>query len=652
MCAIAGIWNSGSIETDQLANHAKTMADVLKHRGPDDEGFWFDSKNRLTLAQRRLAIIDLSPAGHQPMVSRCGRYVIVFNGECYNFRDIRDELSALGCVFRGHSDTEVVLESLAWFGLEAALKRMAGMFAIALWDKSEATLTLVRDRVGKKPLYYGSVNGNFIFASELKAFHPVWGKHLSLDHAALKLFLQFGYIPSPLSVFKEIRKLQPGHFLTLKSPTVINDSVPYWTVDLARENGRSFDAEFSETETGIEFEKILKRCVGERMISDVPLGAFLSGGIDSSLVVAAMQSQSTRPVRTFNIAFQEAKYNEGPHARVVSECLGTEHTELLVTAREAQQIIPRLPDIYDEPFADASAIPTCLLSQLTRQHVTVSLSGDGGDELFLGYDHYEQAAARIDGMLRCPALIRRMTAGMLRSVPESLIDRACKTVAAVLGRHGLGQRRLRSHYVLKYASALRQETALEMYRSVTADWFNPDLALAGNGSASRDRTAPPLSAPGACSIELFGLYDLIVYIADDILVKVDRASMAWSLEARAPLLDHRMVEFALGLPSNFKRRNGVGKWLLREVLYKHVPREIVNRPKQGFAVPIGQWLAGPLRDWAESLLSETSLHRHNVFNPKVIRSRWIEHTSGEHNWERLIWNVLILQAWLQRWGKN
>jgi asparagine synthase (glutamine-hydrolysing) len=652
MCAIAGIWGLGSLDASELPEKARAMAASLKHRGPDDEGIWIDKENRVALSFRRLSIIDLSPAGHQPMISRCGRYVIVFNGECYNFGEIRKELLAAGSVFRGNSDTEVVLEGFARFGISPTVERMAGMFAIALWDKSTATLTLIRDRVGKKPLYYGTVHGTFVFASELKAFHTVLKGKLSLDPAALKLFLQFGYIPSPLSVFKEIHKLRPGHLITVTSPTTVNDSVPYWSVQSAGRAAASANPEMLDDDAANEFEKLLTHCVGERMISDVPLGAFLSGGIDSSLIVASMQAQSTRPVRTFSIAFREPEYNEGPHARLVSEHLGTEHTELLVTAREAQEIIPGLPDIYDEPFADASAIPTCLLSRLTRQHVTVSLSGDGGDELFLGYGHYEQAAARIDRMMSWPLSMRRITAGVLRAVPEPVLDGACRTATALMGRRTLEGTRLRSHYVLKYANALAQKTPLQMYLAVTADWFNPDLVLSGNGHEQRCEPADPSSVARTHSIELFGLHDLAVYIADDILVKVDRASMAWSLEARAPLLDHRIVEFALGLPYRFKRRNGVGKWLLRHVLYQHVPREIVDRPKQGFSVPIGQWLNGPLRDWAEDLLSTENLRRHGIFNPKVIRQRWEEHTSGAHNWERLLWNVIVLQAWLQRWMKG
>jgi asparagine synthase (glutamine-hydrolysing) len=646
MCAIAGIWSQGPVNSSELTAQARRMADALRHRGPDDGGVWTDAARGLALSQRRLAIIDLSPAGHQPMVSRCGRYVIVFNGECYNFHELRAELVARSVTFRGGSDTEVVLEGFAQLGIEPTLKRMAGMFAIALWDCAEAKLTLIRDRVGKKPLYYGTADGQFVFASELKAIHAIARSSLALDHDALKSFLQFGYIPSPRSVFRDIRKLSPGHTLTLSSPANIPSSSSYWSVSTAYENATR--VEISDEEALRQLEEKLRRCVGERMISDVPLGAFLSGGVDSSLVVALMQAQSARPVRTFSIAFEEPEFNEGPHARLVSEHLGTQHTELMVSAREAQEIIPRLPEIYDEPFADASAIPTCLLSSLTREHVTVSLSGDGGDELFLGYGHYEQAAARIDRMLGWPRSLRRFTAGALRALPEPIVDGLCRTTASVLGRRSTGGARLRSHYVLKYAHALAQDSALGMYQAITADWFNPDLALASNGHATPTST---VNWPRAQTMELFGLHDLAVYIADDILVKMDRASMAASLEARAPLLDHRVVEFAFGLPYRCKQRDGVGKWLLRELLYRHVPRALVDRPKQGFAVPVGAWLKGPLRDWAENLLSVESLNCHGVLNPKAIRARWAEHTSGTHDWERLLWNVIMLQAWLQRWRK-
>lgn len=646
MCAIAGLWHSDCTNGDALRAEAGRIGSALAHRGPDDEGYWLDAQKGLALVHRRLAILDLSPAGHQPMVSRNDRYVIAFNGECYNFEELQKDLLSTGHALRGRSDTEVILESFALFGIEPVVKRMAGMFAIALWDKSNSTLTLIRDRLGKKPLYYGLVKGVFLFASELKAFPTVLDRQLSLDPTALGLFLQMGYIPGPLSVFKEIRKLPAGHILTLKSPTAIPASTPYWTVQGAFEAARSAQTGVSEEDATQKFQQLLGQCVRERMISDVPLGAFLSGGVDSSLVVALMQAQSTRRVRTFSIAFQEPEFNEGPHARLVAEHLGTEHTELFVTGRDAQDLVPRLPEIYDEPFADASQIPTCLLCQLTRRHVTVSLSGDGGDELFLGYSHYEQAARRIDLMMALPVWGRRMFGNAMRATPERVLDGLCRGFRKV-SRRGGG--RLHSHYLLKYANALSQTSALGMYLAVSKDWFNPAALLRRNGDAGPQDLENPVGVDSDNTVELFGLCDLALYIPDDILVKVDRASMAWALEVRAPILDHRFVEFALGLPFDLKRRDGIGKWLMRETLYKFVPRRLVDRPKKGFSVPISEWLRGPLRDWAEALLTPERLCDQDLLDAEIVRSRWEEHLSGRQDWGRLIWNIIVLQSWLQRW---
>jgi len=647
MCAIAGLWEARPLGGEALETKARVLGRCLAHRGPDDEGYWFDVPRGVALAHRRLSILDLSPAGHQPMISRSGRYVIVFNGEIYNFEEIRQDLIEGGCVLRGHSDTEVILEAFAQLGIDPVVQRMAGMFAIALWDRETAALTLIRDRVGKKPLYYGTVDGAFVFASELKAFQAVRTGGLPLDRAAIGSFLQLGYIPGPATVFEQIRKLPAGHGLTLKTPAEIPPSVPYWTVQRAFEAARASGGARTEEEARDEFEALLKRCVGQRMIADVPLGAFLSGGIDSSLVVALMQAQASRRVRTFSIAFEEPEFNEGPQAKMVARHLGTDHTELTVTAREALDLIPRLPEIYDEPFADASQIPTCLLCQLTRRHVTVALSGDGGDELFLGYAHYPQAARRIDRMMSVPLWARRAAAAGIQAVPELLLDTVCKAARGLApGANGI---RLRSHYVLKYAHALSQKTSLGMYLAVSGDWFNPESVLQPNGRASGADLEATAGVSARASVELFGLCDLAIYIPDDILVKVDRASMAWGLEARAPLLDHRLVEFALGLPVELKRRQDTGKWLMRQLLSKYVPAQIVLRPKQGFSVPVSQWLRGPLRDWAAELLHAGRMAEQGLLKAQVVRQRWEEHLAGKHDWGRLLWTVVTLQAWLQRW---
>lgn len=624
------------------------MGGALAHRGPDDEGVWSEPAHGLALVQRRLAIIDLSPAGRQPMVSRCGRYVIVFNGECYNFEEVRRELIP-DLALRGRSDTEVVLESFAARGLETTLARMAGMFALALWDRRERTLSLVRDRLGKKPLYYGVFGGTLLFASELKALHRIAKGPLELDQAALSLFLRLGYIPAPWSVYKAVKKLAAGQHVTFRAPAATEAPSAYWTVADAERRGRMASPPAGDAEALAELDALLRRCVRERMISDVPLGAFLSGGIDSSLVVALMQAQSERPVRTFSISFREAEFDEGPHARLVAQHLGTDHTELLVTSRDALDTIPSLAEIYDEPFADASQIPTCLLSRLTRQHVTVSLSGDGGDELFLGYAHYAQAAARIERIDSIPFPLRRLVGGAIGALPERMLDTACRLAGRVFTSLASGRIRLRAHYVQKYANAMRQPSRAGIYLASIADWFDPSAVLeAGPGSAPDPFAGLGLPAD-AGTLETLGLCDLALYIPEDILVKVDRASMAWSLESRAPLLDHRVVEFALGLPRAFKRRDGVGKWLLRELLYRYVPRPLVDRPKQGFAVPMAGWMGGPLREWTEEMLSPQSLQRAGVLDVAAVRNKWTEHLAGRHDWSRLLWPAAVLQSWLQRW---
>jgi asparagine synthase (glutamine-hydrolysing) len=643
MCGVVGFITSKGVVTPALVTD---MASALSHRGPDDSGYWLDQAAGVALGHRRLSIVDLSPAGHQPMLSRCGRYVLAYNGEVYNFQDIRRDLesaSSLGPIpWRGHSDTEVMLEAISAWSFEKALARFAGMFAIALWDREERTLHLARDRLGEKPLYYGEIDRSFVFGSELKALRVFPGSGLEIDRHALAKFMQFQYIPSPHSIYRGIRKLEPGTFLSVRvtQAGAFAQSPPrrYWSIDsLEAGDGRVPVDERSLIE---ELHALLRDSVARQMISDVPLGAFLSGGIDSSTIVALMQAQSSRPVRTFTIGFQEEGFNEAQHAKAVANHLGTEHTEFYVTPGEAAAVIPRLPEIYDEPFADSSQIPTFLVSRLTRQHVTVSLSGDGGDELFGGYPRYVFGEALWTRMRLLPRWLRRGTSKVLQGPSAQSWDRLLGLAVPSRLRSSIS-----GHRVHRFAEVLGGRDFDDMYIRLVSLGAYADSIVMGATAESRDAAE---RGEHITYLNRMRRFDIDQYLPDDLLVKVDRASMSVALESRAPMLDHRLVEFAWKLPEQVLVRDGVGKWILRQVLDRYVPRKLVERPKAGFGIPIGRWLRSDLRGWAEDLLAEEAVRRHGVLDPGPVRRMWKEHLSGTHDRHVQLWSALMLQAWLER----
>lgn len=648
MCGIAGLLDTsrGTGEAE-LRAIAAAMAEALRHRGPDDCGAWVDVEAGIALGHRRLAIIDLTPEGRQPMMSACGRYVVVFNGEIYNFRDLRRELAGLGHVFRGHSDTEVLLAAFAQWGPDAAVRRCNGMFAFGLWDRVGRRLLLARDRLGEKPLYYGRMGRFFLFGSELKALraHPAFRGEVDRD--ALALYLRHNYIPAPYSIYRGVRKLPPGTMLWVEADGAgaPGEPEPYWSAKEMAERGVADPFRGSAEEAVAELEALLRDAVGLRMVADVPLGAFLSGGIDSSTIVALMQFQSNRPVKTFSIGFHETGYNEAEHAKVVARHLGTDHTELYVTPEEAMSVIPRLPALYDEPFSDSSQIPTFLVSELARRHVTVSLAGDGGDELFGGYGRYFLCRDLWQRIGRFPATGRRVLAAALAAVGGCLAAAVPPCAAtgstSIHGRPGrLGDK------LQKLAEVLAFDSPEALYLRLVSHWKSPDRVVVGAGEPPTALTDRRRWADLPELVARLMYLDMVTYLPDDILVKVDRASMGVGLEARVPLLDHRVVEFAWRLPLSMKIRDGQGKWLLRQVLYRYVPKEIVDRPKMGFGVPIGAWLRGPLREWAESLLDERRLREEGYFDPRPIREKWREHLSGKHDWQYYLWDILMFQAWL------
>jgi asparagine synthase (glutamine-hydrolysing) len=641
MCGIAGLFDlSRGQPAGALDRAVRGMIDALTHRGPDGAGTFADEAGGIALGHRRLAVIDLSDTGAQPMTSADGRFVISFNGEIYNFAEIARALPEGGAPLRGHSDTEVLLEACARFGIEGALGRTVGMFALALWDKRERVLTLARDRLGIKPLYWARAGRMILFASEIKAIvaHPAFQPEIDRD--ALAAYLRSGYVPAPRSIYRNLFKLQPGTALRLTLDGRAEES-RFW--DLRRIAGESLRGPLITDPVAAteELEDRLTVAVRDRLVSDVPLGAFLSGGIDSSTVVALMQKCATGPVKTFTIGFNEGDYDEATQARAVAAHLGTEHTELTVTAEDARAVIPLLPMHHDEPFADASAIPTYLLSKLTREHVTVALSGDGGDELFAGYDRY-----RVAGTARLPfvpAALRRLIGHGMGAVSPASWDLAARLLPESKRPPALGDK------LAKLARVLRAQGDDDVYRAVTALWDDPQALVPGAHPVADAGADPGLGAELPHFMSRLQFIDSVTYLPDDILTKVDRASMAVALEARVPILDHRVVEFSWRLAPALKRRGGVSKWLLRQVLYRHVPRALVERPKMGFGVPIGAWLRGPLRDWAETLLAPERLAREGILNAAPITQRWHEHLSGRRNWSYQLWTVLMFQAWRERW---
>lgn len=635
MCGFTGFWDFKGNTADAV-KVAEQMAITIAHRGPDATGLWRDANTQLVLAHTRLSIRDLSPEGSQPMLSRSQRWVITYNGEIYNAEELKADLVKLGYSFRGHSDTEVMVEAFDAWGVEQAVKRMIGMFAFALWDREEQVLYLVRDRLGIKPLYWGIVNDRLFFGSQIKSFlkHSAWQSEI--DPSVLTTYFYLNYVPAPYSIFKGINKLNPGMVVRIDNKAQVTEC-PYWDFKTVATEGVQNRLQGSPQQLVNELDTLLKDAVQRRMVADVPLGAFLSGGIDSSTVVALMQAQSSRPIQTFSIGFTEADYNEAEHAKAVARHLGTEHRELYVSPQDAMDVIPSIPEWCDEPFADVSQIPTYLVSHLARQHVTVSLSGDGGDELFAGYNRYH-LGHRIWKYLGClPRSVRALASRALLKVPVGYYDRlaamACGKLPKLFGD--------KCH---KLASILNLDGPQAFYETLIHFWEHPEqLVLSGNLNdleAWRQKAHHPFDN----FIEQMQFMDTKTYLPDDILTKVDRASMAVSLEARVPLLDHRVVEFAWRLPLEVKLRHGQSKWILREVLKKYVPESLFNRPKMGFGVPIDGWLRGPLREWAEDLLSVASLSQ-SALNPAPIRQRWQEHLAGQRNWQYSLWGVLMFQQW-------
>jgi asparagine synthase (glutamine-hydrolysing) len=622
------------------------MAATLDHRGPDDSGEWSDPGGEVAFGSRRLAIIDLSPEGHQPMSSADGRYTVAYNGEIYDFAALRDELVAVGCTFRGHSDTEVLLAAMSHWGVEAAIPRLWGMFAFAVWDRHERRLHLVRDRLGKKPLYYGWQDGTLLFGSELKALRAYPSFRAPVDRDALAAYLRFCYVPAPRSIHAGIHKLPPATWITISPdrPGELPEPQLYWDpVAIADASQRDRSA-LGDDDATTALETLLGDAVRLRMVADVPLGAFLSGGIDSSTVVALMQAQSSRRVRTFTIGYDSSEYDESVQAAAVAGHLGTDHTELHVTPDEMRAIIPRLPDLYDEPFADASQIPTFLVSELARRSVTVALSGDGGDEVFGGYNRYVTGMRLWKRLSRVPLPARRGAARFAETIPPRAWDRAGTIADTFLParRRGL----VTGNRVHKLASVLDLGGVDDLYTRLVSTWPTPALLVRGGTEPALPWTT--IRSGLVDPAERMMLFDLLGYLPDDILAKVDRASMGASLEARAPLLDHRVVEFAWRLPLNQRIRGGESKWLLRRVLDRHVPRALVERPKQGFGVPIDQWLRGPLREWATDLLSEARLAREGYLNPAPIHTALRDHLAGRRNVQYQLWVVLMFEAWLDR----
>lgn len=642
MCGIVGLINR-SKTADELNGVVAAMAASLEHRGPDDEGIWLDEG--LALGQRRLSIVDTSKDGHQPMFSATRRYVVVFNGEIYNFRDLKNSLHSSGHSFRTRSDTEVLLAAVEEWGLHAALERFIGMFAFALWDRHERQLYLARDRFGEKPLYYGKVDGAFAFGSELKALRTIRSSNWQVDNDAVALFLRYNYIPTPYSIYRNIRKLPPGSYIRFDGvKESVSEPISFWSARGIVESRGNGAFPGTDLEAINELDLLLRKVITDQMIADVPLGAFLSGGIDSSLVVAIMQQVSKKPVRTFTIGFHEKNFNEAIFAKKVASHLGTDHTELYLSSADAMSVIPGLPYSYDEPFADSSQIPTILVAKLARKHVAVSLSGDAGDELFAGYSRYTLGASLHKKINGVPEPLRVILSNCLRGVPSGVWDRFHRTFAALLpSAFKVSHPGDKLH---KLADVLLLNTQEAIYSSLVSNWTKPTEVVAGLSveplSIVNDRTRwADLKNP----IERMMYLDSVSYLPDDILVKVDRASMATSLETRAPFLDHRVFDFAWQLPMDMKMRNGQGKWLLRQVLYQYVPQDLIDRPKMGFGVPIGEWLRGPLRDWAESLLNEDKLKNEGFFNPQPIRQKWAEHLAGTRNWQYQLWNVLMFNAW-------
>ena len=652
MCGIAGLVAPG-FDPSRLEETARDMGAALRHRGPDDAGVWINAATGVVLSHQRLSVVDLSAAGHQPMVSADGRHILVFNGEIYNHLALREELARQGKApsWRGHSDSETLVTCIAAWGVTAAVERCAGQFAFAVWDRKECCLHLARDRMGEKPLYYGWAGGCFVFASELKALKRVPDFDNGIDRDVLALYFEFSQVPSPYSIYLGIYKLEAGCCLSISAAGFASPPAtapfapmtapgfslaPYWTLEAAARAGRA-NPFTNEDEAIAALDQALHEAVRLQMLADVPVGAFLSGGIDSSTVVALMEAQSSRPVRTFTIGFEDASYDERKTARAVAKHLGTEHRDMVLSASEAQAVIPHLAGIYCEPFADSSQVATYLVARMAADEVTVALSGDGGDELFGGYNRHVWAPRIAGHLARLPAGPRQFAGRLLRAIPKRGYDWA----GGWLGVNRLEEK------VAKLAERMDvADDPAALYASLVREWPGGLVSGAKPLPTRLDSCRWPQNDHGMA--EAMMAWDALTYLPDDILHKVDRATMAVSLEGRMPLLDHRVVELAWRVPLSMKIRQGRGKWLLRQVLNKYVPEHLVAGPKSGFALPIGQWLRGPLRDWAEALIERSRLQSGGYLDVELVQRCWAEHLGGQRDWTARLWSVLMFQAWLER----
>ena len=645
MCGIVGHWD----QQDLSPSVTEKMISLINHRGPDGAGIWRDNRAHLVLGHKRLSIIDLSQAGHQPMTSICDRFVIVFNGEIYNHVELRARIDSEtdNYSWRGHSDTEVLLACLSLWGVEKTLMQLNGMFAFAVWDKFDSSLILARDRLGEKPLYYGRSHGSFLFGSELKAMtvHPAWTGEI--DRSALSLYLRYSYVPSPWSIYKNIYKLSPAHYVVISDDgKYISEPVCYWRLADIIEDGVKQRKSSDEHQLEARLDGLLRDCVSKRMMADVPLGAFLSGGIDSSMVAAQMQANSSRPIKTFTIGFEELEFNQASYAKKVAKHLNTEHHELYISHTEALSVIPKLPNIYDEPFADVSQIPTFLVSELASNYVKVCLSGDGGDELFCGYNRYASGYNVWKNLSWLPVTLRRLIGGACHRAPNNFLEFLQKALPKRYQVNNLHQS------LPKLAKVLSEHNPYQFYQNIISHWANPDELLF-NSEGLPTSVIFDDGLKGKSDFRENMMYmDMMMYLPDDVLTKVDRASMASSIEARVPLLDHRLVEFAWSLPMSVKYNQGQGKWLLKKILHNYIPHELIERPKMGFGVPIENWLRGPLRDWAEELLDESVLRAQGYLNYQPIRQLWKEFLYGQGGKSHQLWTILMFQAWMKEWHET
>jgi asparagine synthase (glutamine-hydrolysing) len=656
MCGISGIY--GDLQKDDLYSSVRKMSATLNHRGPDDSGIWIDKENSIALGHQRLSIVDLSSAGHQPMLSPCGKFVVVFNGEIYNHLQLRGELnnSKYRQSWKGHSDTETLVSAFSQWGIEKTLSRLVGMFAIAVWDVQVKKLYLIRDRFGEKPLYYGWANGIFLFGSELKAIRSYKHFNNEIDRNALSLYMQYMYVPSPYSIFENIYKLDPGCILevdssgTEQSPNKITSSTfnakgvsihQWYSLSKIAKHGQN-NLIKDENEAIDLLEDVLLKSVKSQLISDVPLGAFLSGGIDSSIIVALMCKVCNHSIKTFTIGFEEDAFNEAVYAKKVAKHLNTDHNELYLTSKDVLEVIPSLPSLYDEPFADSSQVPTFLLSKLARQNVSVSLSGDAGDELFGGYNRYLWGK-NIWNKLKWMSPNTRQVLGLtIQKLPVSIWDVVGHLLPNQYRVTSMGDKAHRMAYRLKTVNSID-----DMYYSLVTEGLNEEGLVYNSNLVLKTKLNNSNIVLGMSDPEhRMMLWDTLTYLPDDILTKVDRAAMGVGLETRIPFLDHRVAELAWRLPLNMKIKDGVSKWPIRQILYKYVPKELIERPKSGFSIPVGQWVRGPLREWTEELLDESRLKNEGYFNHKMVRKIWEQHYSGDFDWTPRLWAILMFQAWL------